>query len=67
METIVTLLSGLVIICLLGAMLYATKAIKARRNGNQEEKRKNLTMAGIFFVCYLAANLIRLMVEGKLF
>ena len=66
METIVTLLSGLVIICLLGVLLYATKAIKARRKGNDEEKRKNLTMAGIFFVCYLAANLIRLMVEGKL-
>lgn len=66
METIVTLISGLVITCLLGVMLYATKAIKARRKGNDEEKRKNLTMAGIFFVCYLAANLIRLMVEGKL-
>ena len=66
METIVTLLSGLVIICLLGAMLYATKAIKARRKGHDEEKRKNLTMAGIFFVCYLAVNLLRLMVEGKL-
>ena len=66
METIVTLISGLVIICLLGVLLYATKAIKARRKGNDEEKRKNLTMAGIFFVCYLAANLIRLMVEGKL-
>lgn len=65
METIVTLLSGLVIICLLGAMLYATKAIKARRKGNHEEKQKNLTMAGIFFVCYLAVNFIRLMVEGK--
>ena len=67
METIVTLLSGLVIICLLGVLLYATKAIKARRNGNQEEKQKNLTMAGIFFVCYLAVNVIRLAVEGKLF
>lgn len=67
METIVTLLSGLVIICLLGALLYATKAIKARRNGNDEEKRKHLTVAGMFFMGYLAANLIRMMAEGKLF
>ena len=66
METVITLLSGLVIISLLGAMLYATKAIKARRKGNHEEKQKNLTMAGIFFVCYLVINLVRLMAEGKL-
>jgi membrane-anchored protein YejM (alkaline phosphatase superfamily) len=66
METIVTLLSGLVIICLLGAMLYATKAIKARRKGNDEEKQKNLKMAGVFFFGYLAVNMIRLWAESNL-
>ena len=66
METIVTLLGGLVIICLLGAMLFATKAIKAQRTGKLEDKKKNLTMAGIFFLCYLAANAIRMMAESNL-
>lgn len=66
METIVTLLSGLVIICLLGAMLYATKVIKARRKGNDEEKQKNLKMARVFFFGYLVVNMIRLWAESNL-
>ena len=61
METIVTIISGLVIICLLGTMLYATKAIKAQRAKNMEERQRNLTRAGIFFVGYLLLNVIRLL------
>ena len=66
MEMLATVISGLVIVCLLGAMLYATKAIKAQRSNKPEERRKNLTMAGVLFAGYLFMNMVRLFVENQL-
>ena len=65
METIITIISGLVIICLLGTMLHATRAMKAQRAKNMEERQRNLTRAGIFFAAYLLLNVIRLIAANN--
>ena len=65
MDTIVAIISVLVIICLMGTMLYVTRAIKAQRSNKQEEKRKNMTKAAIFVAFYLVLNVIRLIAINK--
>ena len=63
METIAMLFGGLEVICLMGAILYGTKVIKARQSDRQDERRKNSTKAGSFFASYLILNVIRLIAE----
>lgn len=66
MSIVLDVLSVLVIICMIGAMLYATKALKAGKNLKHEEKKQNLIMAGVFFAGYGLLNMIRLLVEANL-
>ena len=66
MSIFIDVLSVLVIICMIGAMLYATKALKARKADKADEKKQNLKMAGIFFVGYGLLNVLRLLLEGSL-
>ena len=66
MSIVVDILSVLVIICMLGAMLSATKALKARKNQKDEEKKQNLIKAGIFFAAYGLLNVLRLLLERQL-
>ncbi len=66
MSILIDILSVLVIICMIGAMVFATKALRARKNQKDEEKKQNLKMAGIFFAGYGLLNVIRLMVEANL-
>ena len=63
MEMLITVISGLVIVCLLGAMLYATKAIKSQRANQPRERQKHLTMTGILFAAYLILNMVRMYLE----
>ena len=65
MDTVLKLISAVVIICLLGTMLYATKALKAGKSNNAEEKKKNLTLAGCCLAAYFVFNVIRWIVENK--
>ena len=66
MSVIVDVLSVLVVICMLGAMLFATKALRARKAQSEEEKKQNLVMAGYFFAGYALMNVLRLLAEGYL-
>lgn len=66
MSIILDVLSVLVIICMIGAMLYATKALRARKAKQDGEKKQNLIMAGVFFAGYGLLNVIRLLVEANL-
>ena len=66
MSIIIDILSVLVIICMIGAMLFVTKALRARKVQKDEEKKDNLKMAGIFFAAYGLLNVLRLFLEGKL-
>ncbi len=65
MDMLLKLISAMVIVCLLGTMLYATKALKARKSGNPEDKKKNLTLAGCCFAAYCVCNIVRWIVESK--
>ncbi len=60
------IVSVLVIICMLGAMLYVTKAIKAGRKQMVTEKKTFLKVAGYFGAGYLALNVLRMFLESKL-
>ena len=70
MDILLNVLSVLVIICLIGALLYFTKAMKAEKEKKagktHEEKNQNLRMAGIFCAAYLLLNLLRLYLENNL-
>ena len=65
MDLAVKLIQAMVIICLLGVMLYASKALKARKTGNAEEKKKNITIAGCCLTAYCVFNLVLWIVENK--
>lgn len=64
MSIILDILSVLVIICMLGTMLFATKALRARKAQKDEEKKQDLVRAGIFFAAYGLLNILRLMMEN---
>lgn len=66
MKIVTDAVSVLVIICMLGAMIYATKALKAGKGQKEEEKKGNLKMAGLFFVAYALLNLLRMYLMGNL-
>ena len=70
MTIILDVLSVLVIICMIGAMLYVTKALKVRKENKASKddsaKKQNLRTAGIFFCAYLLLNLLRLYLESNL-
>lgn len=66
MGIVLDILSVLVIVCMLGAMLYATKALRARKAQKDDEKKQNLVRAGIFFAAYGVLNVLRLLLEGQL-
>ena len=64
MKTVFDIVSVLVILCLLGAMLYVTKAIKAGRKQQTDEKKAFLRNAGFFGAGYLALNILRMFLES---
>ena len=64
MGIVVDILSVLVIICMIGAMVFATKALRARKGQKDDEKKQNLKMAGIFFLGYALLNVLRLLAEN---
>ena len=66
MKIVTDVVSVLVIIVMLGAMIYATKALKARKGQKEEEKKSNLKTAGLFFMAYVLLNLLRLYLMGNL-
>lgn len=66
MGIVLDILSVLVIICMLGAMLFATKALRARKAQKDDEKKQDLVRAGIFFAAYGVLNVLRLLLEGQL-
>ena len=65
MKIVVDVVSVLTIICMLGAMIYATKALKARKGKKEEEKKGNLIKAGIFCAGYVLLNVLRMYLMGK--
>ena len=64
MEMILTVVSGLVIICLLGAMLYATKVIKEK--DDKKARGSHLKIMGLLLMAYAALNVLRMFLESKL-
>ena len=66
MTLFINILSALVLACLIGVMLYVTKALRARKAGDEKETKGNLRTASFFVVGYLCLNLLRLLLEGKL-
>ena len=64
MGIVIDIVSVLTIICLLGAMLYATKAFKAKED--KQYKKQSVQKAGIFFLGYCLLNVLRLMMENNL-
>lgn len=64
MGIVLDVLSVLVIICLLGALMYATKALKAGKTDKVNEKKQNIKMAGLFLAGYALLNVVRLLVEN---
>ena len=67
MDLIINIRSVLVLLFLMGAMLFATKAFKAAKAKNDKEKQRNLRMAGILVAVYAVLNILRLYLEGGLF
>ena len=45
MDILAKILQAMVIICLLGVLLYGTRALKAGKSDNKEEKKRNITIA----------------------
>jgi hypothetical protein len=66
MTFVFDIVSILVIICLLGAMLYVSKAIKAGRKQKTDEKKAFLRTASFFGAGYIALNILRLFLESKM-
>jgi len=70
MGILLDVLSVLVIICMIGAMIYVTKALKTRKESKASQddstKKQNLRMAGIFFTAYCLLNILRLYLESSL-
>lgn len=70
MSIVVDILSVLVIICMIGAMLYVTKALKVRKENKASKddsvNKQHLTKAGIFFCAYLLLNMLRMYLESTL-
>ena len=66
MNTLVDIVSVLVILCLLGAMLFGTRALKARKTGQNEEKKKNLKYTILFLAGYALLHILRLYLNGNL-
>lgn len=64
MELLLQILSVVVIICLIGAMLYATRAIKNKNDENL--KKDHLRKAGLCFIAYAVLNVLRLLLEGNI-
>ena len=67
MDFAIKVLSVLVLVFLMGAMLFATRAFKAAKAKNDQEKRENLRTAGICVAIYTVLNILRLYLEGSLF
>ena len=69
MGIVIDILSALIIICMIGAMLYVTKALKIRKENKASKddaaKKQNLRMAGVFFFAYLLLNVLRLYLESN--
>ena len=66
MKILFDIVSVMVIICLLGAMLYASKALKAQKQHRDEEKKAHLKMIGLFAAGYVLMNVVRLFLESRL-
>ena len=66
MKIVFDIISVLVILCLLGAMLYISKAIKAGRKQQSSEKKDFLKTAGFFGAGYLVLNILRMFLESQL-
>ena len=66
MDILVKILQAMVIICLLGVLLYGTRALKAGKSNNKEEKKRNITIASCCLAAYCVCNLVLWFVENKL-
>ena len=66
MKFVFDIVSVLVIICLLGAMLYASKALKAQKQHHHEQKKAHWRNTGLFVAGYLMLNVLRMFLESKL-
>ena len=66
MDILVKILEAMVIICLLGVLLYGTRAFKAGKSDRMEEKKKNITIASCCLAAYLLFNVLRWIVENKM-
>lgn len=65
LEKLMYALSGLIIVFLLGALLFSTKAIKNR--DDRKVKNESLRNAAICFSVYAILNALRLAVENGWF
>ena len=63
MKVVIDFVSVLVIVCLIGAMGFATRALKRGKDGKPEEKKENMKKAGTFFIGYGLLNILRLVLE----
>ena len=66
MDILVKILQAVVIICLLGVLLYGTRALKAGKSDNKEDKKRNITIASCCLAAYCVFNLVLWFVENKM-
>ncbi len=64
MEGLVSILEAVVIVVLLLTLLFATKGIKEKKD--QSVRKAHYQKAGIFLFVYLALNVLRLVLQGKM-
>ena len=64
MEGLVSILEAVVIVVLLLTMLFANKGIKEKKD--KAVRKGHYQKAGIFLFLYLALNLLRLVLQGRI-
>ena len=65
MDILVYILDALVLVALVAALLFFTKALKSKEDPSA--RKKHMSKAGIALVAYAALNMLRLYAEGQLF
>ena len=64
MEGLVSILEAAVVIVLLITLTFATKGIKEKKD--KSVRKGHYQKAGIFLFLYLALNVLRLVLQGKI-